>query len=218
MECGRVQIKWNNTLRFSDKMTNRNDINIGDCFIRPPMGGRSRSIWRVVSIEGNECRADLYDFGEQGIYCYRSEPFSLRRVSTLIPVPKEHFERVEKYYDNALASARNILASAQKWKSEDVKFGTCLYSEETGYQGVMKLIAQSGDNGMLAEYIHVSTKSFSRETIRPGIISLSQYEDDESKMAIETEVYDKLLKIMNLYFTTIQTLVNHALTEAQKTR
>lgn len=71
---------------------------------------------------------------------------------------------------------------------------------------------------MLAEYIHVSTKSFSRETIRPGIISLSQYEDDESKMAIETEVYDKLLKIMNLYFTTIQTLVNHALTEAQKTR
>lgn len=198
-------------------MINRNDIHIGDCFIRPPMGGRSRSIWRVVSIEENECRADLYDFGEQGIYCYRSEPFSLRRVSTLIPVPKEHFERVEKYYGNALASARNILATAQKWKSPNVEFGTCLYSEETGYQGVMKLIAQSGDNGMLAEYIHVSAKSFSRETIRPGIISLSQYEDDESKMAIETEVYDKLLKIMNLYFTTIQTLVNHALTEAQKT-
>lgn len=193
-------------------------MDIGDCFIRPPMGGRSRSIWRVVSIEGNECRADLYDFGEQGIYCYRAEPFSLRRVLTLIPVPKEHFERVERYYDNALASARKILATAQKWKSPNVEFGTCLYSQETGYQGVMKLIEQSGDNGMLAEYIHVSAKSFSRETIRPGIISLSQYEDDESKMAIETEVYDKLLKVMNLYFTTIQTLVNHALSEAPKTK
>lgn len=199
-------------------MANRNEVNIGDCFVRPPMGGRSRSIWRVVKIEGNECRSDLYDFGEQGIYCYRAEPFSLRRVLTLIPVPKEHFERVERYYDNALASARGILASAQKWKSPHVEFGTCLYSEETGYQGVMKLIEQSGDNGMLAEYIHVSEKSFSRETIRPGIISLSQYEDDESKMAIETEVYDKLLKVMNLYFTSIQTVVNHALTEAQKKR
>lgn len=199
-------------------MANRNEVNIGDCFVRPPMGGRSRSIWRVVKIEGNECRADLYDFGEQGIYCYRAEPFSLRRVLTLIPVQKEHFERVERYYDNALASVRGILASAQKWKSPHVEFGTCLYSEETGYQGVMKLIEQSGDNGMLAEYIHVSGKSFSRETIRPGIISLSQYEDDESKMAIETEVYDKLLKVMNLYFTSIQTVVNHALTEAQKKR
>lgn len=193
-----------------------NDINIGDCFIRPPMGGRSRSIWRVVSIEGNECRADLYDFGEQGIYCYRSEAFSLRRVSTLIPVPKEHFERVARYYDDALFSAKNILSSAKRWKCQHVEFGTCLYTEETGYQGVMKLIAQSGDNGMLAEYIHVSPKSFSRETIRPGIISLSQYEDDESKTAIETAVYDKLLKVMNLYFTTIQTVVNHALANARK--
>lgn len=197
---------------------NTNEVNIGDCFIRPPMGGRSRSIWRVVSIQGNECRADLYDFGEQGIYCYRAEPFSLRRVSTLIPVPKEHFDRVERFYDNALSSARNILAMAKCWKSQHVEFGTCLYSEEKGYQGVIKLIAQSGDNGMLAEYIHVSQKSFSRETIRPGIISLSQYEDDESKMAIETEVYDKLLKVMNLSYTAIQTLVNHALADAGKTK
>ncbi len=197
---------------------NKNEVKIGDCFIRPPMGGRSRSIWHVVSIQENECRADLYDFGEQGIYCYRAEPFSLRRVSTLIPVKKEHFERVERYYDNALASARNILSSTKKWKSQHVEFGTCLYSEEAGYQGVMKLIAQSGDNGMLAEYIHVSQKSFSRETIRPGIISLSQYEDDESKTAIETEVYDKLLKVMNLSFTAIQTLVNHALTENNQTK
>lgn len=195
---------------------NQNEVNIGDCFIRPPMGGRSRSIWRVVSIRDNECRADLYDFGEQGIYCYRAEPFSLRRVSTMIPVSKEHFERVEQYYGHALASARKILSEARRWKSEHVEFGTCLYSEETGYQGVMKLIAQSGDNGMLAEYIHVSQQSFSRETIRPGIISLSQYEDDDTKMAIETETYDKLLKVMNLSYNAIQTLVNHALADARK--
>ena len=190
-------------------------MNIGDCFIRPPMGGRSRSIWRIVSIEGAECRADLYDFGEQGIYCYRAEPVGLRRVSTFIPVSKELFDRVERYYNQALASAHNIISSAQRWKSQHVEFGTCLYTEEAGYQGVMKLIAQSGDNGMLAEYIHVSPKSFSRETIRPGIISLSQYEDDDTKTAIQTEVYDKLLKIMNLYYTTIQTLVNQAAANAQ---
>lgn len=180
------------------------------------MGGRSRSIWHIVSINGDECRADLYDFGEQGIYYYRAETFSLKRVSTFIPVHREQFDRVESYYNNALVSARNILASARKWKSEHIEFGTCLYSEEAGYQGVMKLIAQSGDNGMLAEYIHVSHKSFSRETIRPGIISLSQYEDDESKMAIETNVYDKLLKVMNLNYTAIQTLVNRTLTEIDK--
>lgn len=197
---------------------NKNQVNIGDCFIRPPMGGRSRSIWHVVSIKENECQADLYDFGEQGIYCYRAESFSLRRVSTLIPVPKEYFERVERFYDNALISARKILSESKRWKSQHVEFGTCLYSEETGYQGVMKLIAQSGDNGMLAEYIHVSQNSFSRETIRPGIISLSQYEDDESKMAIDTEVYDKLLKVMNLSFTAIQTLVNHALADVNKSK
>lgn len=194
---------------------NSNEVNVGDCFVRPPMGGRSRSIWHVVAIEGNECKADLYDFGEQGIYCYRAETFSLRRVSTFIPVRKELFERVERYYENALTSARSILSSAQRWKSLHVEFGTCLYTEEEGYQGVMKLIAQSGDNGMLAEYIHVSPRSFSRETIRPGIISLSQYEDDETKTAIQTEVYDKLLKVMNLYFTSIQTLANQAVTQAQ---
>lgn len=194
---------------------NKHDIKVGDCFIRPPMGGRSRSVWRVVSIFENECRADLYDFGEQGIYCYRAEPVGLRRVSTFIPVSSELFDRVERYYDKALASARDILTSAQRWKSRHVEFGTCLCTEEEGYQGVMKLIAQSGDNGMLAEYIHVSQKSFSRETIRPGIISLSQYEDDDSKTAIQTEAYDKLLKVMNLYFTTIQTLVNQAATEAR---
>lgn len=197
---------------------NSNQVNVGDCYVRPPMGGRSRSIWRVVAIEGNECRADLYDFGEQGIYCYRAEPFSLRRVSTFIPVDKGLFERVERYYSNALTSARNILTNTHPHKSQHIEFGTCLYSEEEGYQGVMKLIAQSGDNGMLAEYIHVSQQSFSRETIRPGIISLSQYEDDEQKMTIETEVYDKLLKVMNLYFTTIQTLVNQAVTNTQRQR
>lgn len=193
-----------------------NEVRVGDCFVRPPMGGRSRSIWRVVSISGAECRADLYDFGEQGIYCYRAEPFSLRRVSTFIPVPNEYFDRVEQHYEHALASARSILASARKWRCEHVEFGTCLYSEATGYQGVMKLIAQSGDNGMLAEYIHVSPKSFSHETIRPGIISLSQYEDDDTKMAIETETYDKLLKVMTLSFTAIQTLVNGACARFQK--
>lgn len=192
---------------------NQNIVNIGDCFIRPPMGGRSRSIWRIVSMNETECRADLYDFGEQGIYCYRAEPVSYRRVSTFIPVDKSYFERVEMYYNKALSSAFSILKVSKRWKSQHVEFGTCLYTEEFDYQGVMKLIAQSGDNGMLAEYIHVSSNSFSRETIRPGIISLSQYEDDESKTAIETEVFDKLLKIMNLYYTSIQTVVNHALTK-----
>ncbi len=182
------------------------------------MGGRSRSIWRIVAVDDGECRADLYDFGEQGIYCFHAEPVSMRRVATFIPVGQEDFDRVARYYDNALASARNLLSSARRWRSLHVEFGTCLYSEETGYQGVMKLIAQSGDNGMLAEYIHVSQKSFSRETIRPGIISLSQYEDDECKMAIETDVYDKLLKMMNLSYTAIQTLVNHALADAQQAK
>lgn len=195
---------------------NINEITLGDCFVRPPMGGRSRSIWRIVAIEANECRADLYDFGEQGIYCYRSEPVSFRRVSSFLPVDMKDFERVEKYYEQALSSARSILSRADRWKSTHIEFGTCLYSEEPGYQGVMKLISQSGDNGMLAEYIHVSNQSFSRETIRPGIISLSQYEDDENKTAIETAVYDKLLKIMNLYYTTIQTVVNQAVNEALK--
>lgn len=195
---------------------NQSEIHVGDCFVRPPMGGRSRSIWRIVAIDGNECRADLYDFGEQGIYCYRSETFSLRRVSTLIPVPATQFERVERFYQNTLASARNVLATAARWKSQHIEFGTCLYSEEPGYQGVMKLIAQSGENGMLAEYIHISKESFSRETIRPGIISLSQYEDDESKMAIETDTFDKLLKVMNLSYTAIQTMVNNALKEARQ--
>lgn len=195
---------------------NKSEIHVGDCFVRPPMGGRSRSIWRIVAIDGNECRADLYDFGEQGIYCYRSETFSLRRVSTLIPVPATQFERVERFYQNTLASARNVLDTASRWKSQHIEFGTCLYSEEPGYQGVMKLIAQSGENGMLAEYIHISKESFSRETIRPGIISLSQYEDDESKMAIETDTYDKLLKVMNLSYTAIQTMVNNALKEARQ--
>lgn len=195
---------------------NKSEIHVGDCFVRPPMGGRSRSIWRIVAIDGNECRADLYDFGEQGIYCYRSETFSLRRVSTLIPVLAAQFERVERFYQNTLASARNVLATAARWKSQHIEFGTCLYSEEPGYQGVMKLIAQSGENGMLAEYIHISKESFSRETIRPGIISLSQYEDDESKMAIETDTYDKLLKVMNLSYTAIQSMVNNALKEARQ--
>lgn len=195
---------------------NQSEIHVGDCFVRPPMGGRSRSIWHIVAINGNECRTDLYDFGEQGIYCYRAETFSLRRVSTLIPVPAAQFVRVERFYQNTLASARNVLATASRWKSQHIEFGTCLYSEEPGYQGVMKLIAQSGENGMLAEYIHISQKSFSRETIRPGIISLSQYEDDESKMAIETDTYDKLLKVMNLSYTAIQTMVNNALKEARQ--
>lgn len=195
---------------------NKQDIQVGDCFARPPMGGRSRSIWRIVSIDANECKADLYDFGEQGIYCYRSEPVSFRRVSTFLPVDKSYFERVEKYYEQALSAAHRILDGSCRKKTSHIEFGTCLYSEEQGYRGVMKLIAQSGDNGMLAEYIHVSNQSFSRETIRPGIISLSQYEDDESKTAIETAVYDKLLKIMNLYYTTIQTVVNLAVTEALK--
>lgn len=192
----------------------QNEVHEGDCFIRPPMGGRSRSIWRIVTIKGSECLADLYDFGEQGIYCYHAQPFSLRRVSTLIPVSIDQFERVERYYNHALASARNLLATAKKWECRHVEFGTCLYTVEEGHhQGVMKLIAQSGDNGMLAEYIHVSQESFSRETIRPGIISLSQYEDDDSKTAIETEVFDKLLKVFNISCTSIQTLVNHAVTE-----
>lgn len=195
---------------------NENEVKVGDCYIRPPMGGRSRSIWHIVAVDGNECRADLYDFGEQGIYCYRSEPVSLRRVRTFIPVGREQFLRVKGYYESALRSARTILAQAERWKSPHVEFGTCLYSEEMGYQGVMKLVAQAGDNGMLAEYIHVSDKSFSRETIRPGIISLSQYEDDETKTAITTDVYDKLLKIMNLYFTSIQTVINQAANAARK--
>ena len=191
---------------------NHNEVHVGDCFIRPPMGGRSRSIWRIVSIRDNECLADLYDFGEQGIYCYHAQPFSLRRVASLVPVEVKLFERVAFYYSHALTSARNLLASAEKWDCLHVEFGTCLYTEEEGHhQGVMKLIAQSGDNGMLAEYIHVSKESFSRETIRPGIISLSQYEDDDSKTAIETEVYDKLLKIFNLSYTSIQTMVNQQL-------
>ena len=190
-----------------------NDIKIGDCFVRPPMGGRSRSIWRITALVGKNCKADLYDFGEQGIYCYRSETFGLRRVTTLIPVDSSYFERTEKYFNNAVTSARNILKSAKRWKSNKIEFGTCLYSEATGYQGVMKLIAQSGDNGMLAEYIHVSEQSFSRETIRPGIISLSQYEDDDSKTSIENEVYDKLQKVMNLSYMAIQTLINRALNE-----
>lgn len=194
----------------------RNEVKVGNCYVRPPMGGRSRSIWHIVAVAGNECRADLYDFGEQGIYCYRSEPVSLRRVGTFIPVSREQYLRVQSYYESALRSARTILAQAEKWRSPHVEFGTCLYSEEPGYQGVMKLIAQSGDNGMLAEYIHVSDKSFSRETIRPGIISLSQYEDDQTKTAIQTQVYDKLLKVMNLYFTSIQTVVNQAAAMARK--
>jgi len=189
-------------------------VNIGDCFVRPPMGGRSRSIWKVVSISGNECRADLFDFGEQGIYCYHAEAFSLRRVSTLIPIPSEEYERVSRLYESALVSAQRILSESKKWRSQQVEFGTCLYSEEEGYQGVMKLVEQSGDNGMLGEYVHVSRESFSRETIRPGICSLSQYEDDDSKVTIETAVYDKLLKVMNLSCTAIQTIVNHALQEA----
>lgn len=192
---------------------NQKQVKVGDCFVRPPLGGRSRSIWRVVSIQGNECRADLYDFGEQGIYCYRAEPFSLRRVSTLIPVSPEEFRRVEQYYEHALVSARKMLSAARRWPCQTVEFGTCLYTEEPGYQGVMKLIAQSGDNGILAEYIHVSPKSFSRETIRPGIISLSQYEDDETKTAIDTNIYDKLLKVMNMGNTAIQTVVNQTLKE-----
>lgn len=191
-----------------------NTINVGDCFVRPPLGGRSRSIWKVVSITETECRADLFDFGEQGIYCYHGEVFTLRRVSTLIPVPAEQFDRVSRLYANALGSARDILAKARRWKSEHVEFGTCLYSEEEGYQGVMKLIEQSGDNGMLGEYVHVSRESFSRETIRPGICSLSQYEDDDTKMSIEIDVFDKLLKVMTMCYTAIQTVVNHALEEA----
>lgn len=191
---------------------NHNEVHEGDCFIRPPMGGRSRSIWRIVKMGNSECLADLYDFGEQGIYCYHAQPFSLRRVATLIPVPANRFDRVAYYYEHALTSARSLLAAARKWDCRHVEFGTCLYTEEAGHhQGVMKLIAQSGDNGMLAEYIHVSAESFSRETIRPGIISLSQYEDDDSKTAIETETYDKLLKIFNLSYTAIQTLVNQCL-------
>lgn len=190
---------------------NHHEIHLGDCYIRPPMGGRARSIWRVVSIHDNDCRADLFDFGEQGIYCYHAQPISLRRVATFIPVPGEQFERVERFYNNAIASARNILSTAGKRKCTHIEFGTCLYSEEEGYQGVTKLIEQSGDNGMLAEYIHVSLGSFSRETIRPGIISLSQYEADDTKTAIDTEAFDKLLKLFNLSYTSIQTLVNHTL-------
>lgn len=187
------------------------EVNVGDCFIRPPMGGRARSIWHIISICDKECIADLYDFGEQGIYCYRSETFSLRRLSTYIPASKELFDRVEKYYLHAIASAQNILSVAKRWKCQEVEFGTCLYSEEPGYQGVMKLIAQSGENGMLAEYIHISDQSFSRETIRPGIISLSQFEEDETKIAIETDVYDKLLRVMSLSIISIQTLVNQSI-------
>lgn len=187
----------------------------GDCFIRPALGGRSRSIWKIVSIEGNQCHADLYDFGEQGIYHYTNEPFGLRRFSTFVPAPLGCYQRVGQLYDDAFLRARTILKSSSKQKTEHVEFGTCLYSESPGYQGVLKLIAQSGDNGMLCDYIHISNESLSRETIRPGICSLSQYEDDESKMTIDSDVYDKLNKIITMTCITVQALVNRTVAETK---
>jgi len=193
-------------------------MQIGDCFIRPALGGRSRSIWKIVSIEGNQCHADLYDFGEQGIYHYENEPFGVRRIMTFIPATIENYERVGKLYDDALQRAQAILSSSEKHKTSHVEFGTCLYSESPGYQGVLKLIAQSGDNGMLCDYIHISRESLSRETIRPGICSLSQYEDDESKMIIDSLAYDKLNKIITLTCSAIQVLVNRIVTEAKNAK
>lgn len=190
-------------------------MHVGDCFIRPALGGRSRSIWKIVSIEGNQCHADLYDFGEQGIYHYINEPFGQRRFSTFIPAPIESYKRVTQLYDDALLRAQAILKSSLKQKTEHVEFGTCLYSESPGYQGVLKLIAQSGDNGMLCDYIHISNESLSRETIRPGICSLSQYEDDESKMSIDPTVYDKLNKIITMTCISVQAMVNRIVNETK---
>lgn len=190
----------------------------GDCFIRPALGGRSRSIWRIVSVEGDQCRADLYDFGDQGIYCYKAEPFSVKRFASFIPVSPARFERVADLYAGGLRTAEDIISKAGKWKTENLQFGTCLYSETPGYKGIMKLISQSGDNSMLGEYIHVSQESFSRETIRPGICSLSQYEEDDTKLSIETDVYDKLLKVLTLTYASILSLVNLSLQEYRKAK
>lgn len=185
-------------------------MNIGDCYVRPALGGRSRSIWRIRSIEGSMCRADLYDFGEQGIYRYQNEPFSVKRFALFVPVEASRFEMVAQLYDKAIQNAEMILCSARKWRAEQIEFGTCLYREEPGYRGVMKLIEQSGENSLLGEYIHVSPEHISRETIRPGIISLSQYEEDETKMSIEPDTYDKVLKLMTMTCAMIQAQVNGA--------
>ena len=188
-------------------------MKVGDCYIRPAMGGRSRSIWRISSIEGSTCRADLYDFGDQGIYRYQGEPFSVKRFALFIPVDESRFEMVGRLYERAVRNAEDIIEKSRKWKSGQLEFGTCLYSEEEDYKGVMKLIEQSGENSLLGEYLHVSPRQFSRETIRPGIVSLSQYEEDESKMSIDTEAFDKILKVLNMTYATIQATVNMALQE-----
>lgn len=186
-------------------------MQIGDCYIGPLLGGRLRSIWRIASIDGGMCRADLYDFSEQGIYRYRGEPFSVKRFALFVPVEAALFDRVEALFEGALRRAEEVCSTTPKLRAEHIEFGTCLYTEEPDYKGVMKLIEQSGENSLLGEYIHVSPKQFSRETIRPGIVSLSQYEDAEGKLSIEASAYDKLLKVMNLTCASIQALVNGAL-------
>lgn len=196
-----------------NQMESQSKISIGDCYVRPAMGGRPRSIWKIVALDGNECRADLYDFGEQGIYHYVNEPFGIKRFAAFIQVASEDFERVERLYSDAHNRALDVLASAWKVQTSRVEFGTCLYTQTFGYQGVLKLIAQSGNNDMLCEYVHVSKESLSRETIRPGICSLSQYEDDESKMTIDSDVYDKLLKIMAMTCAAMQAHVNRCVQE-----
>lgn len=190
----------------------------GDCYIRPAMGGRSRSIWRITEVEGDTCRADLYDFGEQGIYFYENEPFSARRFALFIPVDESRFRMVGALFDSALRNAEDIMKNADKWRSETLEFGTCLYSEEDGYKGVMKLIEQSGENSLLGEYIHVSPKQFSRETIRPGIISLSQYEEDESKMTIDPACFDKIHKVFTMACATIQATVDRASAQVRSSK
>ena len=191
-------------------------MKIGDCYIRPAMGGRSRSIWRITDIEGTSCRADLYDFGDQGIYRYKGEPFSVKRFSMFIPVDETRFELVGRLFDNAVRNVEDIIEKSSKWKSGDLEFGTCLYSEEDDYKGVMKLIEQSGENSLHGEYLHVSARQFSRETIRPGIVSLSQYEEDESKMCIDSDVFDKILKVFSMTYATIQATVDRAVQEYRK--
>jgi len=188
-------------------------MQVGDCFIRPALGGRARSIWKIASIEGTQCHADLYDFGEQGIYHYKNEPFGSRRFSTFIPTTIEVYNRVGQLYDESLQTSQAVLQNCKKQKKNHIEFGTCLYSESPGYQGILKLVAQSGDNGMLCEYIHISHESLSRETIRPGICSLSQYEDDESKMDIDSIAYDKLNKLITMTCVAVQTIINRAIAE-----
>lgn len=80
------------------------------------------------------------------------------------------------------------------------------------------LSVQSGENSLLGEYIPVSPKQFSRETIRPGIISLSQYEEDESKMTIDPACFDKIYKVFTMACATIQATVDRASAQVRSSK